>query len=808
MQLLKEAVPPEQLSLPHFPRFRLLCGLAVILLGSATLVGWLTGARALAGFGTSYLPMAPDTAVAFLALGTALAVLIRQPVPRWALWVARLEAGGVAVLASLRLCEHVPGLAFGTDRWFLAPPAQYLEQGPTGHTPYQTEISLLLAGATILLLTWAAYRPEAATAAGVLACAVTATGLIFFFGYLYGPPFLSQRAIIPMALNTSVGFVVLGVGLIATSGLEVFPLRRLSGPSVHARLLRAFLPFTAVTVCVVAWLMHLVGLYVDAESAALLSAFLAVVAIFPVGLICARIARLVGSELERAEQELRQAERQSRSYADEVQVLNLSLEERVAGRTAELADSRDRFEKVNQELKDRNERLQQLADDLAATALSEGQAHRALRESEQRLQAILDNSTAVVYLKDVDSRFLLINRRFEELFHIARKQVVGKTNHDLFPGEWADAFRANDLKVLEQKRPLEFEEVAPQDDGTHTYISIKFPLYDSAGTVYGICGISTDITARKRAEEALRSSEETLRIQNALLQEMAQSERQAHDALKKAQAQLVQTEKLAALGQLVAGVAHEINNPLSFVSNNVAVLQRDVSALRDLQALYQQAGLEKHEPELAARIRALSEHIDLKYTLGNLDGLLTRSRDGLKRIQQIVKDLRDFARLDESELQEVDLNAGIESTLNIIQGQARKQQVALDLDLAPLPMVSCYPAKINQVVLNLVTNAIDACPPGSKVMVGTRSAADGVEIIVSDTGSGIDPSIREKIFDPFFTTKPQGKGTGLGLSISYGIVQAHGGTIAFESTVGLGTRFVVHLPRKLPAEVKGDVLTG
>src|SRR5438876_1079430 len=129
-----------------------------------------------------------------------------------------------------------------------------------------------------------------------------------------------------------------------------------------------------------------------------------------------------------------------------------------------------------------------------------------------------------------------------------------------------------------------------------------------------------------------------------------------------------------------------------------------------------------------SEIRDLCEAIDIDYTLTSIDELLSRSRDGLKRIQQIVKDLRDFARLDESDLHEVDLNSGIESTLNIIQGQARKQQVALELDLAPLPMVSCYPAKINQVVLNLVTNAIDACPPGSKVTVGTRVAADGVEI--------------------------------------------------------------------------------
>ncbi len=567
------------------------------------------------------------------------------------------------------------------------------------------------------------------------------------------------------------------------------------------------------------------------------------------------------------------------------------------------------------------------------------QVEQELRESRELLQAVLDNSPAVVYIKDVAGRYMLINRQFETLFHVSRRLMVGRTDFEQFPLENAEAFRSNDLKVLEAGEPMEFEELAPHSDGPHTYLSVKFPLTDHDGTSYALCGISTDITPRQRAEVALREQsevlrsildnmadavivadeserflvfnpaaermfgfgatattslewseqyglyltdmvtpfpaaqlplarairgeatndveifvrhdvrpegawvlangrplrdehghprggvivcreiterktiEERLRLQNLRLQEVAERERQAHETLKQAEVQLVQAEKLTALGQMVAGVAHEINNPLAFVNNNVAVLQRDVASLREFVRLYREGDpiLAEHAPELHERIAALCHSLDLDYTLDNLERLTERSREGLRRIQQIVKDLRDFARLDDGDLQAVDLNVGITSTINIIHGRALKQGVMLQSDLHAIPAVTCYPGKINQVVMNLLANAIDASPEGAEVTVRTEPTptANGVLIHIDDTGSGIDPRVRDRIFDPFFTTKPIGQGTGLGLSISYGIVKAHGGTIAVESEPGQGTRFTVFLPltpqvAALPAPTHAD----
>ncbi|MFI5378257.1 MAG: sensor histidine kinase [Tepidisphaerales bacterium] len=414
-----------------------------------------------------------------------------------------------------------------------------------------------------------------------------------------------------------------------------------------------------------------------------------------------------------------------------------------------------------------------------------------VRKSEAFYVSLVETVPQAIFRKDLDGRFTFANRRFCDAVGLPLGRIVGRTDFDLFPKELAEKYRADDRRVVETGQVIEITEHVTTHDDTVIAQTIKTPVRDDTGAIIGTQGVFWDVTDRLRFQQQLQEK-------NQELAALASAEREAHIALKKTQGALVQSEKLAGLGQMVAGVAHEINNPLAFVSNNVAVLMRDIHAIKALVDAYRSADgiIEQHAPQVWAQVREQAERIDLIYTLSNLEDLISRSREGLRRIQQIVRDLRDFARLDTGDLQETDLNRGIESTVNIVRGTATKKQVQIDVQLSPLPPVVCYPAKINQVVMNLLANAIDACADNGRVHVRTATEPGGVRIEVIDDGCGIPPDIRTRIFDPFFTTKPPGEGTGLGLSISYGIIEDHRGAIEVDSEAGKGSTFIIHLPLK------------
>ena len=372
-------------------------------------------------------------------------------------------------------------------------------------------------------------------------------------------------------------------------------------------------------------------------------------------------------------------------------------------------------------------------------------AEEALRESEKRLQAILDNSPAIIFLKDTEGRYLYVNPQFGKLTSLAPKQILGKTDDEIFPPEQAAAFRANDLKVLQAGVALEFEEVARHQDELHTSIVSKFPLRNTEGKVYAICGIVTDITERKSLE-----------------------------------AQLRQSQKMEAAGQLAGGIAHDFNNLLTVINGYSELMLLSLPVEHPHCATFEQ-------------IRQAGE-----------------------KASRLTRQLLAFSRQQVLQPKVLDLNAVVANIDTMLQ-RVIGEDIDLLTILSPgLASVKADPGQIEQILMNLVVNARDAMPAGGRLTIETADVVLDTDyarthvavnpgryvmLAVSDNGCGMDAETQARIFEPFFTTKEPGKGTGLGLSTVYGIVKQSGGQIGVYSEPGRGTTFRIYLPRiEQPAE--------
>jgi len=261
--------------------------------------------------------------------------------------------------------------------------------------------------------------------------------------------------------------------------------------------------------------------------------------------------------------------------------------------------------------------------------------------------------------------------------------------------------------------------------------------------------------------------------------------------LQRLQAQIIHSEKMASLGQLAAGVAHELNNPAGFIYGNMDMLKDEIAGLQELLTAYDQLDL---APDAAALIQPLKSRIGYDKLVDDLNSIVIDCLEGAARIRDVVQNLRLFSRLDEAELNLVDLHEGIDSTIRLLSQYFSSGRVALRRDFGELPLVSCYAAQLNQVWMNLLANAAQAVSGNGEVHITTRLDNDWAVIAIRDSGCGISPELHARIFDPFFTTKPVGEGTGLGLSITYGIVERHEGTIKVESIPGEGTTFTIRIP--------------
>lgn len=419
-------------------------------------------------------------------------------------------------------------------------------------------------------------------------------------------------------------------------------------------------------------------------------------------------------------------------------------------------------------------------------------------------------------LARVNGEILMANRPFTKIVNFRSKDLQGKNLLELVenPPDQVLEYLKNCATsrqlslgsltfILPNHEPLTYRAegalIKPASDESPALILLRLENRSAANLDFAVLNekidqLNQEIHNRKQAEAALV-------LKNQELEEALRK-------LKNAQIQLIQAEKMSSLGQLVAGIAHEINNPITFIDGNLVYAEEYIETLWQLVEMYQ-----TEYPEPSPAIQQFQEEIQLDFLIEDFDNLLGSMRTGTKRIVEIVKSLRNFSRLDESECKAVDIHEGIESTLVILQSRLetplKSGKIEVIRDYGNLPLVECYPGQLNQVFLNLINNAIDALiesdqkrshdlspQNSSQILISTQLVDDkSVSISIKDNGWGIGYEVFPKIFDPFFTTKPVGKGTGLGLSISYQIIsQLHKGELICRSDPQQGTEFIVKIP--------------
>ncbi|MEM6353693.1 MAG: PAS domain S-box protein [Cyanobacteria bacterium P01_D01_bin.14] len=428
-------------------------------------------------------------------------------------------------------------------------------------------------------------------------------------------------------------------------------------------------------------------------------------------------------------------------------------------------------------------------------------AEAAIAESEAKFRRLVEDADDVIYAVDLEGRFTYLSPQFHSLWGYNVEAFLHQSLISLVhPGDLTRVMASNQVlfSTGQKQTDLEFRVKHQQSDRWLWVTCNNSPILNAEGDVVGFQGIARDITAQKQSELAV--------------QQKAQELEGALKALQTTQLQMIQSEKMSSLGQLVAGVAHEINNPVSFIYGNIKPANDYATDLLNLVALYQQ-----YYPTPADEIQAEIEQIDLGFLQTDLPKTLTSMKMGAERIREIVSSLRTFSRLDEAACKSVDIHTGIDSSLVILEHRLKptsaRPAIQVVKEYGTLPAVECFAGQLNQVVINILTNALDAMEdrdrtrtpadmaqsPSTLTITTQPVGADRIAIQIADNGPGIPADVKARIFDPFFTTKPVGKGTGMGMSISYQIItENHGGRLRCETSAA-GTTFIIEIPRRQPA---------
>lgn len=344
----------------------------------------------------------------------------------------------------------------------------------------------------------------------------------------------------------------------------------------------------------------------------------------------------------------------------------------------------------------------------------------------------------------------------------------------------------------EHCRQVRIDFLYQRHDGEYRPFMLSANPHEEDGKIKGLFCVLTDITDQAMAEEQMLALNDSL---EGMVEERTAELKKINDELKSTQSQMLQNEKMASIGQLAAGVAHEINNPMGYIFSNLGTLRRYINKINSFIDTVSETVMPSLDEQLKEQVKKERRQHKIDYLIEDSDELINESLEGAERVREIVRNLKSFSRVDNAEEQLSDINECLDSTIAIVWNEL-KYKVTLDKEYGDLPLISCHPQQLNQVFMNLLVNASQAIREKGCIKVKTRADANHIYVEVIDDGSGIPEDNLPRIFEPFFTTKEVGKGTGLGMSISFDIVRAHGGSITVDSELDVGTTFTVALPIK------------